>query len=86
MRRACRVLPKTGERWPSDEESTPLPRVRGLSRVLLVVLANESKIAGAEDVLSHTLTLPRLGILVALTLHGQMDIMGRPQALAASAH
>ena len=56
-------------------------RVCGLSRVVLVVLANESKRAGAEDFLSHTPAFPYLGIVVALTLHGQMDMKGRPMGV-----
>src|SRR5215468_7781928 len=55
--------------------------VCGLSRVVLVVLAHASPRAGAEHFLFHTPTCPSLGIVVALTLHGQMDMKGRPMGV-----
>jgi len=59
-----------------DTPSYPIT-VCGLSWSWLVVLANHSRIAGAEDCLSNTPRLPRLGMIVAQALHGQMDIVGR---------
>src|SRR5262245_11340782 len=50
--------------------------VCGLSRVVLVGLAHASPRAGAEHFLAHTPIFPRLGIVVALILHGQMDMKG----------
>src|SRR5438105_2295297 len=59
--------------------------VCGLPWSWFVVLASDSRIAGAEDFFSNTPRLPRLGMVVALAFHGQMDIVDRQRALAASA-
>jgi hypothetical protein len=46
---------------------------------------SRDKRAEAEDFLSHALTFPRLGIIVALTLHEEIDMRGRLRVLPASA-
>ena len=37
MRRACRFLPETGKRWPSEDESVPLPQCLTQGEVMVVV-------------------------------------------------
>jgi hypothetical protein len=49
---------------------------------MTMMVCGLSRIAGAEDFLSKIPSLPHLGTVVALALHGQMDIVGR--ALRAS--
>jgi hypothetical protein len=62
-----------------DNPWLPIARFAGseYSKHSIMLEGDVPKIAGREDVLFHTPTPPRLGIVIALAFHGKMGIGGR---------